>query len=223
MNCLICGEEVLPILTLSDLLLWKRTEKQPICPACYRKLTPITGETCPQCGREQLNNEICSDCQQWEKEGLTIENHAYYHYDAGFRTWLLLLKGKREQRLAGLFQDQLEKMRKNYTGYTWVPIPSSMHNYQQRGFHQTACILYWSQITYLELLKPPTMTSKQALLTKQARLHNPRTFEVIDSLSIPNKILLFDDVYTTGSTLHQAATSLYHAGATDIRSLTLAR
>ncbi|MGL2319808.1 ComF family protein [Oenococcus oeni] len=42
--------------------------------------------------------------------------------------------------------------------------------------------------------------------------------------SIENKsVLLLDDVYTTGTTLHQAAAVLYEAGAKKVNSITLAR
>ncbi|HBC90402.1 MAG TPA: ComF family protein, partial [Lactococcus sp.] len=42
-------------------------------------------------------------------------------------------------------------------------------------------------------------------------------------VKVPNKVLLIDDVYTTGRTLQHAITVLKEAGAQDVRSFSLCR
>ncbi|MGH2325015.1 ComF family protein [Leuconostoc lactis] len=40
---------------------------------------------------------------------------------------------------------------------------------------------------------------------------------------VDQRVLLVDDVYTTGNTLYHAATLLYQLGAKEVKSLSLAR
>ncbi|MDO4670943.1 MAG: ComF family protein [Aerococcus sp.] len=223
MECLLCGEPFQRLVSLSTVFRLTDEITLPICPSCIANLTPIQGDTCPNCGREQQGTKRCMDCIYWQKQGLELQNKAFYHYDSGFRAWLLLLKGQREQRLARLFAYKLKNYAKQWPDYTWVPIPSSMDNYRQRGFHQTSCILYWSQLPYLELFLPPKTTAKQALQNRKERLENTRQFELIPDAKLPKKVLLFDDVYTTGSTLHQVLQVLEDHGIETVRSMTLAR
>jgi predicted amidophosphoribosyltransferase len=68
-------------------------------------------------------------------------------------------------------------------------------------------------------------TDPQTTLTRQARLRNLRNaFEVRRPQDIAGKrILLVDDVFTTGTTLNECAKILRKAGAGPVFALTLAR
>ena len=61
-------------------------------------------------------------------------------------------------------------------------------------------------------------------LTKEERLKNPKgAYQIKDSNSLKNKIVLVDDVFTTGATLEECARVLLRAGARQVDALTLAR
>jgi predicted amidophosphoribosyltransferase len=68
-------------------------------------------------------------------------------------------------------------------------------------------------------------TEPQTTLTRQARLQNLRkAFAVRKPRDIAEKrILLVDDVFTTGTTLNECAKTLRKAGAGPVFALTLAR
>jgi predicted amidophosphoribosyltransferase len=68
-------------------------------------------------------------------------------------------------------------------------------------------------------------TDPQTTLTRQARLRNLRkAFEIRKPQDLAEKrILLVDDVYTTGTTLNECSKTLRNAGTGPVFALTLAR
>ena len=50
-----------------------------------------------------------------------------------------------------------------------------------------------------------------------------RGFSILPGATVPTRVLLIDDVYTTGATLFAATDALMAAGAAQVRCLTFAR
>ncbi|WP_235043525.1 ComF family protein [Oenococcus oeni] len=104
-----------------------------------------------------------------------------------------------------------------------IPIPISKKTLQIRGFNQVTGLFDFARSrmsTKILQVKPKEQLSK---LNRRQRLKKENLFYLTGS-SIENKsVLLLDDVYTTGTTLHQTAAVLYEAGAKKVNSITLAR
>ncbi len=68
-------------------------------------------------------------------------------------------------------------------------------------------------------------TKAQSKLSKKERAINIKdVFKIIDYKTIKNmKILIFDDIYTTGSTANECARVLKEAGAEKVSVLTIAK
>ena len=67
-----------------------------------------------------------------------------------------------------------------------------------------------------------TPSARQVGLARAERLQNARGAFVAVATT-PKRVLLVDDVYTTGATVSAAATALRHAGARDVDVVTFAR
>ncbi|MGI5840887.1 MAG: ComF family protein [Patescibacteria group bacterium] len=97
--------------------------------------------------------------------------------------------------------------------FVLVPIP--LHTYRQnwRGFNQSQLIAQsLADDLHLgclpDLLLRRTHSPPQAQLKRSARLNNSPVFAPNPLHQPPSNIILFDDVYTTGSTVKSAATVL---------------
>jgi ComF family protein len=111
-----------------------------------------------------------------------------------------------------------------------IPVPLHPTRLRAREFNQS--LLLADQLS-LHLVRPVlpthlvriTPTDPQTTLTRQARLRNLRkAFEVRKPQDLVEKrILLVDDVFTTGTTLNECAKTLCKAGSGPVFALTLAR
>ncbi|HCY19026.1 MAG TPA: amidophosphoribosyltransferase [Deltaproteobacteria bacterium] len=111
-----------------------------------------------------------------------------------------------------------------------VPVPLHKTRLKERGFNQSLLLarelskLYNLPIDYLNLRKIRA-TDPQVNLKGKERIENMKgAFAVKNGAGFKNKkILLIDDVYTTGATVTECSKVLKKAGAKTIDVLTLAR
>ena len=102
-----------------------------------------------------------------------------------------------------------------------VPIPMYPNNKKLRGYNQAEILAgylgeYWNLPVNTELLKKVRDTGAQKELDRATRRKNLlEAFEAKGGSQF-QRILLVDDVYTTGSTVDVAAESLKRAGISDI-------
>jgi len=111
-----------------------------------------------------------------------------------------------------------------------VPIPLYSSKLKSRGYNQAEILSKGlSQklnLKVLECLKRVKKTRSQVGLSQKERKENiSGAFSIIPNIVIPeySNIFLIDDVFTTGSTLNEAAKTLKKAGAKGVWGLTLAR
>lgn len=107
-----------------------------------------------------------------------------------------------------------------------VPVPLHPIREYQRGFNQAHDLAIHLGIPVLPLLKRIVHTHSQIDLPKHARALNVRDAFALAPLAactIPNVVVLIDDVATTGATLESCARVLRRGGVRDVRALTAAR
>lgn len=110
-----------------------------------------------------------------------------------------------------------------------VPVPSGIKSIEKRGFSPAEVIAKRISMR-LELpieraLKAGADKIEQKTLSRKKRLQNAReSFSVKDNAEIAGKrLLLIDDVTTTGSTLSVLAELLLNAGAADVSAAVFAK
>lgn len=111
-----------------------------------------------------------------------------------------------------------------------LPVPLHPDRLRQRGFNQAqhlarACFPQWRHRLALQLLKRQRPTPPQSALSGRARRRNLRgAFAVADDALLDGaRVLLVDDVYTTGTTVLECCRVLQRAGAARIEVFTLCR
>lgn len=111
-----------------------------------------------------------------------------------------------------------------------MPVPLHVKRLAQRGFNQ-AGIMVRALGERLDLpvrfnaLVRKEWTIPQTRLSRRERLENLKgAFDVPDETLVKRKkILLVDDVFTTGTTLSECAKTLRAAGAAEVHALTVTR
>lgn len=231
-HCLICHEIILPEISWSAIFSEEKVHR--ICPVCERQFEKIEGEACRICSRpfQSLEDkfrcgDMCYDCFRWEGDpewqGHLDKNTSIFLYNEFFKEVMARFKFRGDYEIAKIFSGYVKEVLLKINPDLLVPIPLSEERLYERGFNQAEAIIKKSGGLPDRLLTR-IHSEKQSKKSRFERIHIPQVFQVEAQGSIEGKkVLLIDDIYTTGSTLRHAAKLLKEAGAERIESLTLAR
>ena len=171
--------------------------------------------------------EVCPDCQKWHqvKEAVLLKNTALYVYDEAGRKFMELFKFVGDTRVMTLVIKELrqELLKYQKRGFVLCPLPSSKASLRKREFETIPTLLEQCHVPAVSLLEHIGSGKKQSEKTRQERLQLKQPFKVKEKVGVPKKVLLVDDVYTTGATIHLAAKTLKETGVEEVESLTLFR
>jgi ComF family protein len=194
-----------------------------LCPDCLRLLPRRLTGFCPVCGEilpETEGHNLCPACLGSPKPWGRIYFHGLY---AGMmRDLVKQIKFNGRLNLAealGLLlatHPDLAHARETYD--CLIPIPAHPRRLAERGFNQALEIARpLSAMLGLPLchgwLRRIVDTRRQHGLTRAQRAENLRHAFAAAPSAQGGRILLLDDVLTTGATLHAAAACLLQAGA----------
>jgi ComF family protein len=110
-----------------------------------------------------------------------------------------------------------------------IPVPLSPARLQHRGYNQALelCKRLTSAKTDAQLLLRIKNTLTQSTLSRSERLKNVKTAFAVEPLRVQalqgKRVVLVDDVMTSGATLFAAAEALRQAGASHITAIVFAR
>ncbi|MGV1100569.1 double zinc ribbon domain-containing protein [Thiovibrio sp. JS02] len=204
------------------------------CADCYSRLSFIHSPLCPRCGRLFSNaaggDHLCSAC-------LTKKIHfsaarALLLYEEPLKKIIHRLKyqGKTScLRSISLLKDA-HPLPARFAGVDLIlPVPLHKKRLGERGFNQALllaeCFFPRDKRLKRDLLVRPRETAPQTGFSGRERRRNLRdAFAVPKPAAVAGKrILLIDDVFTTGTTVNECARTLKKAGAGEVLVLTLAR
>ncbi len=223
-NCSACGKVL-----IAD-------RGSPLCPECFATINFITSPLCTTCGMPFIltdgSDHLCHDCILSKPPFSMARALGKY---AGALLEVIHLFKYHGNVSAG---ETLGRMmaRTNYDSlaigeYSLIlPVPLHPARLRERGFNQSLILAkqisdrFCIPVDFLALRRT-IHTEAQVNLSKPHRVSNVRgAFEVTDrSLTEDRRILLIDDVYTTGSTAKECAETLMKNGASEVAVLTLAR
>jgi len=95
-----------------------------------------------------------------------------------------------------------------------------MERLQERGFNQAEVLAAFLPIENRSLLTR-IHSEKQSKMTRSERISTKNPFEIVGHIN--KKVILVDDIYTTGRTLRHAATLLKEHGCPQVYAYTLIR
>lgn len=212
-----------------------------------RVLDIIYPQKCLICGR-QVADILCNKCERildrnlilnindysLDKEKLFDEHMYLYQYDGIIRKMILKYKFQEEAYLYKIFVKKIKNNKKTYLFFKKydiiIPVPISKKRLKKRGYNQSELISKELSreinIEYVDkcLLKNKD-TLPQSSLNKEERIKNVKNvYSVKNQEKIINKkVLIIDDIYTTGSTINECSKVLIEAGAKSIGILTIAK
>lgn len=220
MPCQVCQEPMQLKRRFTEIIFLKKDE-HPICQSCTQRFEYIDSEHCPQCYKNR-GSESCLDCIAWANRGHLVSHQSLYRYNQAMKEYFSQFKFQGDYLLGSQFKQELKKALLLYKEYTIVPIPISEERRQTRRFNQVEALLNAAQVSYRSLLEKKD-TLAQSSKSKQERLQVRQCFTLKEGVKIPQKVLIVDDIYTTGQTIYLAKILLQQHGVSEIKSFSLAR
>jgi len=196
-----------------------------VCGQCLAKTEILQEPLCPRCGDPP---SVCS-CSKLALSLDWVRSAAWY--EGWLREAIISFKYEGEFARARHLAEMLAPLSQNCTQDTEiVPVPLHPSRENRRGYNQAQKLS--EELVSLTAMKLSPMliqrvipTSQQTRLSAIERAQNVKdAFAVRNSIAVVGKrLLLVDDVMTTGSTLGECANVLKQQGASWVGAVTIAR
>ena len=200
--------------------------RRKICHTCENTLQKIEGDICKLCGKKK------EDCDCGHKKHFYKYVCAPFYYEGAASRAIWRLKFQNQVDLSKIFAEDLaECFDTYYKGYDFdlcTFVPSSEKSLKERGYNQAELLARdFCEIKELpceELLLKTRETKIQHDLLSFERTGNlAGAIELKGDVDLTNKrVLIIDDIKTTGSTLNECAKMLLIGGADEVFCLTVA-
>lgn len=183
---------------------------------CGKPLTEERTEYCPDCRRRTYDFE---------------KGRAAFVYDSVMRASISRFKYHNRREYADFYAEELLKrygrLLRSWQPEALIPIPIHKSRMKKRGFNQASLVA--DRIgerldipVEKKLLIRKKKTKPQKNLTDAERRENLKNaFQVSGNEVKLKRVVLIDDIYTTGSTLHAGASVLREAGVEKVYFLSI--
>jgi ComF family protein len=210
----------------------------PACAGCWRatRVFEVAEALCWKCGAPAAEGACAADaeavrCRRCEAEAFTAAR-ACGPYEGALRAAVLCLKREPQvgARVAGLLRAAQTRAPLDAAEVV-VPVPLHPERERERGFNQAALLARalskgaGLRLDEGSLARVGQAARHRAGMDRRARRETVEgAFRVVrPRLLKGRRVLLVDDVFTTGATASACAAALRDAGAAEVFVLTLAR
>lgn len=219
-TCVFCDE----ILTLTE-------KTKGLCECCNNKIKFVREPKCKKCGKSLMieEKEYCNDCMKNE-----------HLYDWGFSAFVYndLVKksiyrfkyhNRREYAycygkiIADEFYEEISMMNPDVI----IPVPIHRKRYMRRGYNQAELLARELSISTgipmdnKILIRVANTRAQKELSVKERHKNLEKAFKITEDVVKYNKIVIVDDIYTTGSTINACSKVLLENGAKKIYFISL--
>lgn len=200
------------------------------CSGCFRKMKVITPPWCMKCGKKlESEGEFCKDCRT--RRHYFTRGRALYEYSSVADS-IYRFKYSGRQEYADSFGNEIADMLGDFIReadpQALIPIPLHKKRFRRRGYNQAELLaksigraagvpVATGKLVRIKNTKPlklQNLTERQNNL-KKAFIMNQNEVKL-------ERVILIDDIYTTGSTMDEAAKALLEAGVKNIYFITIA-
>ncbi len=186
------------------------------CGKCHRELEPVYDKICKKCGKEIC---ICSEEIFYDRAV------SLFRYEKLAKEGILAMK-RSENKNFGEYAGKMisEILNSDYHGENFdfiIPVPMSVRSFMKRGFNQAEVIAKEISESFSiplrnDILYKDNVSSSQHFLGRAERFRSISAIKSHDADLRGKKVILCDDIITTGSTVNRCAMLLKEKGAESI-------
>lgn len=206
-------------------------EEKYICRSCRKLLPWVREPICIRCGKPVRSPEraLCADCARTDHT--FTEGRSAFLYEKGIRLSVNRMKFYDHREYIPFYAVcmyvSLGKYLRSWKIRSIIPVPMHRKKRAERGYDQSVLLAReLSKLCGIPVLEDTLVrvryTKASRKLGREHRKANLRgAFRVREGAAVPEPVLLLDDIYTTGTTMDNAARALRRAGITEIFFFTL--
>ncbi len=200
-----------------------------LCQTCFNKIKILSGPFCIFCKNRLPPNSRCQKCNPRPKA-------RFLFAAASYEMPLIknLIKYYKYQKIKELAEPLSQLLIKSLDGvnlknFKVVPVPLHQAKFRERSFNQAELLAKnlasHFNLEFCDILTRVKNTKSQTEFKGTDRLNNVlSTFKIKSPVEITGqKILLIDDVSTTGATLNECGKILKESGAREIWAIVVAK
>ena len=219
--CVLCGRS----------LQWTAWSQPPLCPECSSVEENGATARCAVCSRSLISEiDVCTRCR--ERKFAFDANISVFAYRGRMKELIRLYKFQRHRDLSWFFSRALVNVfRERWGVLPLVPVPPRPSSLRTRGFDPVGTIAVQiarsTDQRVLRLLErhggrsQKTLDYGQRIVNLEGQISLRQRYRR-DPASIPDSVVLLDDVFTTGATAHECARVLKQAGVASVFVVTIA-
>lgn len=193
-----------------------------ICPSCINKIHYISEPRCKKCGKglKDKEAEYCIDCEK--NHHLYKSGIAVFLYDDVVSKSIYRFKYHNRRTYAEFYGEAIAKrygaLIRSWQADVIIPVPINEKKLVKRGYNQAGLIAnklgknLGINVDETVLIRTINTRPQKEMSKAERRKNLENAFKISRNVVKYKKVILVDDIYTTGSTIDECTKALLGAG-----------